>query len=327
MGFFAVHTQAAEDPAAEAIKTPCDADIYLAAVEEHLRQRLKANGGAAAQLTAQARQLLLAAVAADDPTKSCFLGAVASAAAAKARDAEQQSATRGTTFKLALDQINKLRREMAAIATLSQLKLTVKNSGHRQKGSNQATHSIIQADAATPLGCGAQHKLAEGKISTHEPNPTNLLSLRIANTQKKAEGTADNALELTMADSCNHGGAAYTNWASASASCDQGNIRSLAPSIVQSGIQATQRTEPIKSLQLYETTGNVGNCNPKHDKATEEANPEEYAAKAICQALRTTPAEGKQLTLNGEALAAETLVVDAVQREEKAFRQRPPNPN
>ncbi|SCU66708.1 uncharacterized protein TEOVI_000855200 [Trypanosoma equiperdum] len=287
------------------------ADIYLAAVEEQLSQRLKANGDTTKEPTDQARQLLLAAVETQGATQSCLLAAIAIAAAHKARVAEQQSATRGTTFKLALTQINKLRRELAAISTLSQLKLAVKTDGHRQKDSTQATHSIIRADATTPLDCGAQHKLTEGKINSLEPNPTKLLSLRIADTQKKAEETADNALELTMGSSCNHNGAAYADWNTASGSCNQANVRSLSPTITQSGLKETDRTEPIKSLQLYANPGTVGECNSAHNAATESDKPDEYAAKTICHALRTQPAAGKKLTLNGEALAAETLVVEA----------------
>nr|ARB50612.1 variant surface glycoprotein [Trypanosoma brucei] len=311
MGFCEVHTQAAEDPAAAAIKTPCDADIYLAAVEEQLSQRLKANGDTTKDITNQARKLHLAAVATTDPTQSCLLGAVATAAAHKARTADQQSATRDSTFKLALTQINKLQRELAEISTLSQLKLALKTNGHRRKDTSEKTHSIIQADAATPLGCSALNKNRDGKINDLTPEPSKLLSLRIADESKKTQGTTDNALELTMASSFSSDPQSYADWRTATASCVQGSITSLSPTIIQTGIHPTQRTEHIKSLQIYKNTDAVGSCNPKHDDATEDTKPAEYAAKAICQALRTSPTEAKQLTFNGEALAAEPLNVQA----------------
>ncbi|CBH13049.1 variant surface glycoprotein (VSG), (fragment), partial [Trypanosoma brucei gambiense DAL972] len=100
-------------------------------------------------------------------------------------------------------------------------------------------------------------------------------------------------------------------WSSAAASCARATITDLAPTITRSGHKATGRTEPIKTLQIYATPGDVGDCNPNHDKATEDEKPAEYAAKSICNALQTQPAAGKQLTLSGEALAAETLVVEA----------------
>nr|APD73925.1 variant surface glycoprotein 1125.2012 [Trypanosoma brucei] len=311
MACCAMHTQAAEDPAAAAIKTPCEADIYLAALETTLKQRLASNANAAKDLTEQARTLKVAAVATADVTKSCFLAAVAVAAAEKAKATQEQADQRGTTFKTALDQISRLRTKLAAVATISQLKLAVKTNGHRQKDSEDKTHSIIQADAATPLGCSAEHKAAGGKISRLVPNPANLLSLRLADSSKKAQGTADNLLELTMNTGCNHGGAAYTTWSVAAASCQQGTITSLSPTITQSGLKETDRTEPIKSLQLYANPGTVGECNSAYSAATENDKPDEYAAKTICNALRTQPAAGKQLTLNGEALAAETLVAEA----------------
>nr|AGH61156.1 variant surface glycoprotein 598 [Trypanosoma brucei] len=311
MGFFAVHTQAAEDPAAEAINTPCEADIYLAALEATLKQRLTSNAAAAEELSGQARRLHLASVATQDETKSCLLGAIAVAAAKKAAEITTSSQQRAHTFKLALTQIAKLRTELAAVATIAQLKLTMKANGHRRKDTSQATHSIIQADATTPLGCGAQHKLTEGKINSLEPNPTKLLSLRIADATKTADGTADNVLELAMSGSCNKSPQNYETWSSAAASCARATITDLAPTITRSGHKATGRTEPIKTLQIYATPGDVGDCNPNHDKATEDEKPAEYAAKSICNALQTQPAAGKQLTLNGEALAAETLVVEA----------------
>nr|APD73156.1 variant surface glycoprotein 1125.347 [Trypanosoma brucei] len=307
----AMHTQAAEDPAAAAINTPCEADIYLAALQATLKQRLAANANAAKELTDQARTLKVAAVATADATKSCLLAAAAVVAAEKAKATQQQADQRSTAFKTALDQITKLRTELAAVATISQLRLAVKADGHRQKESTQATHSIIQADAQTPLGCTTTNKQAEGKINSLEPNPTKLLSLRIADSTKAAHGTADNVLELAMSGSCNHGGVAYTTWTAAAANCQQATITSLAPKIVQTGHTKTTRHEPIKTLQIYATPGSVGDCNPNHDKATEDEKPAEYAAKAICNALRTQPAAGKQITLSGEALTADMLVVQA----------------
>nr|AGQ50048.1 variant surface glycoprotein [Trypanosoma brucei] len=307
----AMHTQAAEDPAAAAIKTPCEADIYLEAIAGHLRKRLTSNADAAEELSGQARRLHLASVATQDETKSCLLGAIAVAAAKKAAAVEDDSEERAHTFKLALTQIAKLRTELAAVATIAQLKLAMKNNGHRRKDTSQATHSIIQADATTPLGCVAQHKLTEGKINSLEPNPTKLLSLRIADSTKAAHGTGDNVLELAMSGSCNQSPQNYETWSSAAASCQQATITDLAPTITRSGHKATGRTEPIKTLQIYATPGDVGDCNPNHDKATEDEKPAEYAAKAICNALQTQPAAGKQLTLSGEALAADMLVVQA----------------
>ncbi|RHW73403.1 hypothetical protein DPX39_030078000 [Trypanosoma brucei equiperdum] len=114
-----------------------------------------------------------------------------------------------------------------------------------------------------------------------------------------------------MSGSCNQSPQNYENWSSAAASCARATITDLAPTITRSGHKATGRTEPIKTPQIYATPGDVGDCNPNHDKATEDEKPAEYAAKAICNALRTEPAAGKQLTLSGEALAAETLVVEA----------------
>nr|APD74409.1 variant surface glycoprotein 1125.3018 [Trypanosoma brucei] len=304
MGFCAVHTQAAEYPAAEAINTPCEADIYLEALEATLKQRLTSNAAAVKELSGQARLLHLASVATQDETKSCPLGAIAVAAAKKAAEITTSSQQRAHTFKLALTQIAKLRTELAAIATIAQLKLTMKANGHRRKDTSQATHSIIQADATTPLGCGTQHKATEGKINSLEPNPTKLLSLRIADATKTADGTADNVLELVMSGSCNKSPQNYETWSSAAASCVQGTITSLSPTITQSGLKETDRTEPIKSLQLYANPGTVGECNSAYSAATENDKPAEYAAKAICNAMRTQPAAGKQLTLNGEALAA-----------------------
>nr|AGH60501.1 variant surface glycoprotein 1579 [Trypanosoma brucei] len=311
MGFFAVHTQEAEDPAAEAINTPCEADIYLAALEATLKQRLTSNAAAAKELSGQARTLKVAAVATADATKSCLLAAAAVVAAEKAKATQGQADQRGTTFKTALDQITKLRTELAAVATISQLKLAMKTNGHRRKDTSQATHSIIQADATTPLGCGAQHKLTEGKINSLEPNPTKLLSLHIADATKTADGTADNVLELAMSGSCNQDPQAYDTWSNAAAACQQNTITNLAPKITSSGHKATGRTEPLKKLQIYKNPDSVGDCNPAHTTAEEDKNPAEYATKAICQALRTSPTEAKQLTLNGEALAAEPLIVQA----------------
>nr|APD75256.1 variant surface glycoprotein 1125.5106 [Trypanosoma brucei] len=63
MCFCTFGSQVAEDPAAAAIKTPYEADIYLDAVADQLSKRLKFSGAAAARLTDQARKLQLEAVA------------------------------------------------------------------------------------------------------------------------------------------------------------------------------------------------------------------------------------------------------------------------
>ncbi|SCU71723.1 uncharacterized protein TEOVI_000330400 [Trypanosoma equiperdum] len=187
----------------------------------------------------------------------------------------------------------------------------MKANGHRRKGASDATHSIIQAEATTPLGCGTQHKAAQGKINSLDPNPTKLLSLRIADAAKTGHGTADNVLDLPMSGSCSQAPQNYATWTGAAANCAQATMTDLNPKIVQTGHAPTGRTEPIKTLQIYATPGSVGDCNPNHDKATEDEKPAEYAAKAICNALRTQPAAGKQITLSGEALTADMLVVQA----------------
>nr|AGH61059.1 variant surface glycoprotein 497 [Trypanosoma brucei] len=296
----------AEDPAATAIKTNCDVQVYLEAIHTALASKAETAKQAEADNKARRRKFAIAAAAAGKATDRCLLQAVAGQAAiAEAAAADQQRQTERIVGP-ALDAINDLLKLNTAAIALSKLELEFGNTAHRRvDGSSHATISKITAKADSTLICAKRNPGTENKIGGHTPDPNKLLKLPVLQPTELYKATKLNYLKLTMGASCSGAHDSYGNWATAASSCTQGTIASLAPAIDTTSKLGSEAT-PYKTgdVQLYDQADSTGKCNTANAQASSDTDPHKVAANKICGAIIHKPTSHTPLTLDGSTLSS-----------------------